>query len=102
MLLRLLQGDMDLDQMQGVQPTLYHRYGVLDDDEEDEEANRRDEEEFNASYNSVLVAAMANMGINDTTGDMAGSSSGNGMAAGEGQDMPSLTNWSLLAHPGEG
>ena len=101
--------------MQGIQPGIYHRYGVLDDnddDDDDEEEqrarDRRDkfmmEAEYSSgAYSSVLVAAMANMGIQDNTGSSS-SSPDEGQQESEQQGGPSgqgIGNWSLLAHPGE-
>ena len=32
-----LQNDMDLGEIQGMQPALYHRYNVVNEDDEDDE-----------------------------------------------------------------
>jgi hypothetical protein len=107
---------MELEQMQGIQPGIYHRYGVLDDndddDDDEEEQRARDRREkfmmeaeySSGAYSSVLVAAMANMGIQDNNGSSGSSGADEGQQEGEqqgGQEGQGIGNWSLLAHPGE-
>lgn len=108
----LVQNDMDaLEQIQGVPPGMYHRYGVLDDmDDDDDEPGGDHIGEFNSNnaYNAdMLVAGMAGLGVNDSAeeaeqpaiGSPAGGTEAGDEAAG-GQGGASISNWSLLAHPG--
>lgn len=105
-----------LEQIQGMPPGMYHRYGVLDDDMEDEDdENAEHAGDFsNGAANSgpagsagiysadMLVAGMAGLGVHDpaepevslgSAGEEGETADSSG-AAGQG-------NWSLLAHPGE-
>ncbi|KAI8474021.1 MAG: SIT4 phosphatase-associated protein-domain-containing protein [Monoraphidium minutum] len=94
--------DLDLEQMQGMQPALYHRYGVLDDidddDDEDEGAasglaapgalgggGGAGGEYGGAAYGTMLAAAMQNMDISDAGGSGRGlEGEGGGGPAGGG------------------
>jgi hypothetical protein len=106
------------EQMQGMQPALYHRYGALDEGDEDEdEAGGGDAaagggdgggmDYGGSAYGTMLAAAMQNMDLNDSGGgDGDGGSGGGGVLAdvvhereveAEGGKGDS---WSLLAHTG--
>lgn len=63
------QNDLDLEQMAGMQPALYHRYGALDDmDEEEEEEDRAMLDSYSPVHfgTSMLTDAMAHMDLNDS------------------------------------
>lgn len=111
------QNDMEsLEQIQGMPPGVYHRYGVLDDDMEDDDDDNTDHAaDFNDAaggavgmYSAdMLVAGMASLGVHDTTAaasdaaDAAGGAAGEGDEAGTSGGAAGQGNWSLLAHPGE-
>lgn len=108
----LVQNDMDaLEQIQGMPPGMYHRYGVLDDmdDDEDEEGTSEHIGEFNgnSAYNAdMLVAGMAGLGVNDSAeaSEQPGGAEGGAVGSEDsaaGQGVGGISNWSLLAHPGE-
>jgi hypothetical protein len=110
---------MDLEQMQGMQPALYHRYGVLDegDEDEDEGGGSGDGSSGGAgavdysgsAYGTMLAAAMQNMDLNDSSGGPSGSG-GEFEASAVLRDVVREReveaedgkggSWSLLAHPG--
>ncbi len=117
------QNDLDLEQMQGMQPTLYHRYGVLDDVDDDDDndneganaAHAAGGDAFNANaYGSILADAMQRMDISDGA---AGAEGADGAAGGYGghravgagepgdergaQGGANIGSWSLLSHPWE-
>lgn len=124
----LLQNDMEsLEQIQGMPPGMYHRYGVLDDDMEDEEDDSTEHAgDFGSAaganngsggiYNAdLLVAGMAGLEVDDpaessadgANGVAAGAAAAGG-AAGEGGSVAAESaaagrqgTWSLMAHPGE-
>lgn len=124
----LLQNDMEsLEQIQGMPPGMYHRYGVLDDDMEDEEDDSTEHAgDFGSAagansgsggiYNAdLLVAGMAGLEVDDPVessadgadGAAAGAAAAGG-AAGEGGSAAAESaaaggqgTWSLMAHPGE-
>lgn len=114
-----LQNDMEsLEQMQGMPPGMYHRYGVLDEDmDEDDEERAENAGGFSNGAGTsgtgvytadMLVAGMAGLGVQDNEdvaegdeaaagkqeGEAAADSSSSSRPAGQG-------NWSLMAHPGE-
>jgi len=107
---------MDLEQMQGMQPALYHRYGVLDDgdDDDDDEAGPSDGTpgDFGSTeYGTMLAAAMQNMDISGSGG--AGEFEGGAVVVGDvvrerdvegepegGSAQGTGGSWSLLARPG--
>ncbi|GBF89982.1 hypothetical protein Rsub_02688 [Raphidocelis subcapitata] len=109
------QNDMDLEQMTGMQPALYHRYGVLDDDGDDDEEGAAGAgaggEYGNSAYGSMLAAAMQNMDLSDGSGG-GGSGGGDDGVLGEVKEREvegvsgggggggTGGSWSLLAHPG--
>lgn len=119
-----------LEQIQGMPPGMYHRYGVLDDDMEDEDDDNAVDHAggFDALaaaggaggaaagiYSAdMLVAGMAGLGVSDPSeGDEAAAGAGaaggdaaGGVAGDEGEAAGSSGaagqgNWSLLSHPGE-
>ncbi|KAF8069431.1 DHC1 [Scenedesmus sp. PABB004] len=114
------QNDMDaLEQIQGMPPGMYHRYGVLDDiDDDDDEPGEPGPDAFGSAppgaatgaggagdYNAdMLVAGMAGLGVSDgPDGDgAAGAGAEPGAEAGAegGAGGAGIGNWSLLAHPG--
>ncbi|KIZ05115.1 Serine/threonine-protein phosphatase 6 regulatory subunit 2 [Monoraphidium neglectum] len=94
------QPDMDLEQMQGMQPTLYHRYGVLDDDGDDEEEEEAPGTSAGASegaaaagyeggggdaraYGTMLAAAMQHVDLSDSGGGGLEGGGGGGGGGGE-------------------
>lgn len=116
-----------LEQIQGMPPGMYHRYGVLDDDMEDEEDDSTEHAgDFGSAasansgsggiYNAdLLVAGMAGLEVDDPAessaegadGAAAGAAAA-GSAAGEGGSAAAESAaaggqaaWSLMAHPGE-
>lgn len=82
--------------MQGMQPALYHRYGVLDDiDDDDEEGGDAaaatglggSGDYSGAAYGTMLAAAMQNMDISGDGGSGSNGGSGGGAgSSGEGLD----------------
>uniref|UniRef100_A0A7S3R3Q9 Uncharacterized protein n=1 Tax=Dunaliella tertiolecta TaxID=3047 RepID=A0A7S3R3Q9_DUNTE len=63
------QADMDLENMVGMQPALYHRYNVDENEEEEDEDNEPFKATFNADsfHNTQLITeAMGNIDINDS------------------------------------
>ena len=117
-----LQNDMEsLEQIQGMPPGMYHRYGVLDDDmDDDDDENPEHAENFSngagdtgaassaGMYSAdMLVAGMASLGVHDASesAEAAAGAQGpaeeGGGAAGDGSGAAGQGKWSLLAHPGE-
>ncbi len=110
--------------MQGMQPALYHRYGVLDDGDDDEDegggaAGGGGPGDFSSTaYGTMLAAAMQNMDLTDGGGAGGGAGvfeggvvlgdvvrerevEGLGGEEGEGSSGQGTSgSWSLLAHPG--
>jgi hypothetical protein len=103
------QNDMDaLEQIQGMPPGMYHRYGVLDDMDDDEDEPSREDmgDGFGSSgaYNAdMLVAGMAGLGVSDAAegGEQPGGAEEGAGGSEEGGAGRGIGNWSLLAHPGE-
>jgi hypothetical protein len=108
MLHLLVQNDMDaLEQIQGMPPGMYHRYGVLDDMDDDEDEPSREDmgDGFGSSgaYNAdMLVAGMAGLGMSDAAegGEQPGGAEEGAAGNGDGGAGRGIGNWSLLAHPG--
>ncbi|WIA10355.1 hypothetical protein OEZ85_010547 [Tetradesmus obliquus] len=102
------QNDMDaLEQIQGMPPGMYHRYGVLDDMDDDEDEPSREDmgDGFGGSgaYNAdMLVAGMAGLGVSDAAaaGEQPGGAEEGAAGGEEGGAGRGIGNWSLLAHPG--
>jgi hypothetical protein len=106
-----------LEQMQGMPPGMYHRYGVLDDMEDEEDDSTEHIGEYNSSgvYSTdMLVADMAGLGVNDSSeagersstsveaaAGVQGLEEGDGQGAAD-QGVAVISSWSLLAHPGVG
>jgi hypothetical protein len=105
-----------LEQIQGMPPGMYHRYGVLDDDMEDDDDDNADHAgDFSDAAGgavgmysaNMLVAGMASLGVHDTAAAASDAADAAGVAAGEGDEAGTSGgaagqgNWSLLAHPGE-
>jgi hypothetical protein len=105
---RPLQNDMDsLEQIQGMPPGMYHRYGVLDDMDDDEDEPSREDmaDGFGGSgaYNAdMLVAGMAGLGVSDAAegGEQPSGAEEGAAGSEEGGAGRGIGNWSLLAHPG--
>lgn len=98
-----------LEQIQGVPPGMYHRYGVLDDMDDDEDEEHVGDFSNSGSYNAdMLVAGMAGLGVDDPSEAVQLPSTSGPGASGSGETEAtaqeggaSISNWSLLAHPGE-
>lgn len=58
-LCRLVQNDMDLGEIQGVQPALYQRYNVVNEDDEDD-----DEDEEDTGWVGLLMAGLVHLTSN--------------------------------------
>eukprot|EP00882_Tetradesmus_deserticola_P007003 GHRQ01007375.1.p1 GENE.GHRQ01007375.1~~GHRQ01007375.1.p1 ORF type:complete len:640 (+),score=275.14 GHRQ01007375.1:966-2885(+) len=102
------QNDMDaLEQIQGMPPGMYHRYGVLDDMDDDEDEPSREDmgDGFGSSgaYSAdMLVAGMAGLGVTDAAeaGEQPAGAEEGAAGSEEGSAGRGIGNWSLLAHPG--
>jgi hypothetical protein len=99
-----------LEQMQGMPPGMYHRYGVLDDMEDEEDDSTEHIGEYNSSgvYSTdMLVADMAGLGVNDSSeagersstsveaaAGVQGLEEGDGQGAAD-QGVAVISSWSL-------
>lgn len=63
------QNDMDLEQLQGMQPQLYHRYSVVDEHDEDDDEGNDTLHEYKASvFGTIMITeAISGMDLNDAS-----------------------------------